>query len=56
MGQEISMDDYESDSSLQSILQCEYINYHLFYTRAINKMYVYAQCACLNYPSDYNFN
>lgn len=49
MGQEISMDDYESDSSLQSILQCEYIhvNYHLFYTRAINKMYMYAQCACL---------
>ena len=25
MGQEISMDDYESDSSLQSILQCKYI-------------------------------
>lgn len=47
MGQEISMDDYESDSSLQSILQCEYINYHLFYTRANNKMYMYAQCACL---------
>lgn len=47
MGQEISMDDYESDSSLQSILQCEYINYHLFYTRAINKMYMYAHCACL---------
>lgn len=43
MGQEISMDDYESDSSLQSILQCEYINYHLFCTRAI-KMYMYAHC------------
>lgn len=47
MGQEISMDDYESDSSLQSILQCEYINYHLFHTHAINKMYLYAQCAYL---------
>lgn len=29
MGQEISMDDYESDSSLQSILQCKYRTVHV---------------------------
>lgn len=55
MGQEISMDDYESDSSLQSILQCEYINYHLlFCTRAI-KMYTctrIVQSTYVYYPSD----
>lgn len=58
MGQEISMDDYESDSSLQSILQCEYINYHLFCTRAI-KMYTctrIVQSTYMYYPSGYNFN
>lgn len=54
MGQEISMDDYESDSSLQSILQCEYINDHLFCTRAI-KMYTctrIVQSTYMYYPSD----
>lgn len=50
MGQEISMDDYESDSSLQRILQCEYI----FCTRAI-KMYTctrIVQSTYMYYPSD----